>query len=378
MPAAAKIHPASVTPVPPVEKSWATGMDFRQAGKGLGALAGIAIAALIFWQSLQGQNPLAFITLPLLDTLHTWEQSQPAVAGREPEAVPPPAGNTPAKSAPASSRVQTARGGSRQASAAQDTVDDAGAGEELPRVTAGRVFRDSLKGGGRGPQMVELPAAAFLMGSTGSSMNFDERPQHRVELAGYSIGKHEVSFADYDRFARATGRRLPYDEGWGRGDQPVINVSWKDARAYAGWLSKQTGHTYRLPTEAQWEFAARGGTSNDYWWDNDVDAHPANCFDCGNQWDGRRTTAVGRFAANPFGLHDTSGNVQEWVEDCYYANYEGAAADGSARQVPRCTQRVVRGGAYSSPVDSLRNTKRARYNQDTRLDNLGFRVVRVD
>jgi formylglycine-generating enzyme required for sulfatase activity len=246
------------------------------------------------------------------------------------------------------------------------------------RPAALRTFRDRLKGGGLGPRMVELPAAVFLMGSGGSSLNFDERPQHRVELAGFGIGTHEVSFAEYDRFARATGRRLPHDEGWGRGDQPVINVSWKDARAYAGWLSRQTGHTYRLPTEAQWEFAARGATQDAYWWDSDMDAYPANCFDCGNPQDGQRTTAVGRFAANSFGLHDTAGNVQEWVEDCYAGNYEGAPTDGSARQMPHCTQRVVRGGAYTSPVDSLRSTNRARYDQGTRLDNLGFRVVRMN
>jgi formylglycine-generating enzyme required for sulfatase activity len=216
------------------------------------------------------------------------------------------------------------------------------------------------------------------MGSSGNSMNFNERPKHQVDLQGFSIGKTEVTFAEYDRFARATGRRLPYDEGWGRSDQPVINVSWKDASAYAAWLSKQTGHDYRLPTEAQWEFAARGGSTQPYWWDDAVTDIPANCFDCGNQWDGKRSTAVGSFSPNGFGLHDTAGNVQEWVEDCYRANYKDAATDGSAWKARRCTQRVIRGGAYSSPIDSLRSARRGQYDHDTRLDNLGFRVVRAD
>jgi formylglycine-generating enzyme required for sulfatase activity len=244
-------------------------------------------------------------------------------------------------------------------------------------VAAGRTFRDSLKDGGRGPLMVELPAASFPMGSAGNSLNFDEGPRHFVTLSRYSIGKHEVTFAEYERFARATGRRLPYDEDWGRGDRPVINVSWKDANAYARWLSSQTGRTYQLPTEAQWEFAARAGTTSNYWWDRDEDAVHANCFSCGSQWDGDRTAPVGNFAANAFGIHDTAGNVQEWVLDCYRAGYRDAAADGAAWQTPECTQQVVRGGSYSSPMDSLRSAKRSQYDQDIRLDNLGFRIVRL-
>ncbi|UCC55951.1 MAG: SUMF1/EgtB/PvdO family nonheme iron enzyme [Gammaproteobacteria bacterium] len=243
-------------------------------------------------------------------------------------------------------------------------------------VTAVRSYRDELRGGGKGPLMVELPAARFMMGSAGNSMNFDERPRHRVDLSAFSISKTEVTFAEYDRFARATGRRLPHDEGWGRGEHPVINVSWKDAIAYTAWLSERTGHDYRLPSEAQWEFAARGGSTKPYWWGETTGKIPANCFDCGNQWDGRRTATVGSFAANGFGLLDAAGNVQEWTEDCYHSSYKGAAPDGVARQAPRCTQRVVRGGSYTSPINSLRSAKRGQYDHDTRLDNLGFRVVR--
>jgi formylglycine-generating enzyme required for sulfatase activity len=248
----------------------------------------------------------------------------------------------------------------------------------VPPVTAGRSFRDTLESGGKGPLMVELPAASYLMGSPGNSLDFEERPQHRVELGAFSISKHEVSFSEYDRFARATGRRLPRDEGWGRGNQPVINVSWKDANAYVRWLSGQTGHTYRLPTESEWEFAARAGTTRDHWWDPDTDPVPANCFDCGSPWGGKRPAAVGSFPANALGLHDTAGNVKEWTEDCYFPNYKDATQDGSARQGRRCSQRVVRGGSYSSPVDSLRSAKRGQYDQETRLDNLGFRVVRAE
>ena len=243
-------------------------------------------------------------------------------------------------------------------------------------VVAGRVFRDNLQVGGQGPVMVELPAGSYEMGSIGNSLNFDESPRHLVTVPALSISKFEVTFAEYDRFARATGRRLPYDESWGRGDRPVINVSWGDANAYTRWLTQQSGKTYRLPSEAEWEYATRAGSSTNYWWLNDSNNPYANCFNCGSEWDGARTSPVGSFDMNEFGLHDVAGNVQEWTTDCYHGSYQDAPDDGSAWLSPECTMRVVRGGAYTSPLDSLRSAKRSQYDQDTRLDNLGFRVVR--
>jgi formylglycine-generating enzyme required for sulfatase activity/rhodanese-related sulfurtransferase/chromosome segregation ATPase len=330
-------------------------------GKVIG-LGVVAIAALVAWLLLQPGNPLSLVT-----------EEPEVVTDTAGEVVPAPATGTP----PAATRtpVTVASPGQDQAEVVNSAPPEP---VVLPPVAPVRSYRDALKGGGNGPSMVELPDAAFNMGSAGNSMNFNERPKHQVDLQGFSISKTEITFAEYDRFARATGRRLPYDEGWGRRDQPVINVSWKDATAYAAWLSKQTGHDYRLPSEAQWEFAARGGTTQPYWWDDEVADIPANCFDCGSQWDGKRTTAVSSFSPNGFGLHDTAGNVQEWVEDCYLANYQGAATDGSARKARRCTQRVIRGGAYTSPIDSIRSSRRGQYDHDTRLDNLGFRVVRTD
>jgi formylglycine-generating enzyme required for sulfatase activity len=240
----------------------------------------------------------------------------------------------------------------------------------------GRSFRDALKGGGKGPAMIELDAASFQMGSSGNSLNFDEGPRHTVRLPAFSMSKREITFAEYDRFARATGRRLPYDEGWGRGKRPVINVTWEDAVAYTRWLSAKTGKKYRLPSEAEWEYAARAGSDYSYWWTDTEGGIHANCFNCGSQWDGTSTAPVASFEANRYGLFDMTGNVQEWVEDCYHNSYTGAPADGNAWLTPHCQQRVVRGGAYSSPLDSLRSAKRAQLSQDTRLDNLGFRVVR--
>ncbi len=250
--------------------------------------------------------------------------------------------------------------------------------EPEARLVALGTFRDTLKDGGRGPQMIKLPAAAFMMGSTGNSINFDEGPRHKVNVPQFSISKHEVTFTEYDRFARAAGRRLPYDEDWGRSGRPVVNVNWNDAADYAFWLSKQTGKDYRLPSEAQWEFAARAGSEGAYWWGDKVAAGKGNCFDCGSEWGNQSTAKVGSFGANVFGLYDTAGNAQEWTDDCYYRGYVGAPTDGSARIISECTQRVVRGGSYTSPQDSLRTARRSQYHQDTRLDNLGFRVVRLD
>jgi formylglycine-generating enzyme required for sulfatase activity len=365
---------------------------------GLGA---VALALLAFWFMLERPKSVVpdtrVVTAEVAEPLS--KEAENKAAGMAPPAVEPAAkGNTPEPVRPAvaakpRSQVKTAspatatKAGARTepvrtAVAAKPTpqpepVEAPAAGAEITPLVAGRSFSDALRDGGRGPTVVELPAATFTMGSSGASPHFSERPQHSVTLPAFAIGRHEVTFAQYDRFARATGRRLPYDEGWGRGERPVINISWKDATAYAAWLSKQTGHTYRLPSEAQWEFAARAGTGTPYWWAKSSGKIPANCFDCGSQWDGKMSAPVGSFSPNGLGLYDTSGNVQEWTQDCYHNNYKGAPSDGSAWQSAGCSQRVVRGGAYSSPVESLRNARRAQFEQETRLDNIGFRVVRI-
>jgi formylglycine-generating enzyme required for sulfatase activity/rhodanese-related sulfurtransferase len=351
---------------------------------GLGVVGGVVLAA---WLLIGGGNPLLDImeiqavveekllatTAPVTTAGQSAEAVKPSVETREPVAVvtsrpvavKPVAETPPEKVVPAL----------EPATISEPVPVPELVPEPVP-VTAIRSFKDSLKGGSQGPMMVELPAAEYLMGSPGNSLNFDESPRHNVTLSGFSISKDEVTFAEYDKFARATGRRLPYDESWGRGERPVINVSWNDAQAYTTWLSKKTGKKYRLPTEAEWEYAARAGNTAMIWWDSEVDVKPANCFNCGSQWDGKRTAPAGSFRANDFGLHDMAGNVQEWTEDCYHKSYTGASEDGSAWATPGCTQRAVRGGGYTSPLDTLRNAKRGQYNQDARLDNLGFRVVR--
>lgn len=234
-------------------------------------------------------------------------------------------------------------------------------------------YRDPLKGGGQGPEMVRLPGATFVMGSDDGAA--DERPAHEVTLAPFSIGRFEVSFAEYDRFVRATKGERPSDQ-WGRGSQPVINVSWNDAVAYTRWLSQETGQNYRLPTEAEWEYAARGGAVGRYWWNEYDDKPYAVCSDCDfRQPNPDRAVAVEQMPANPYKLHNTAGNVHEWVADCYVAGYDGAPTDGRARG-GSCRQRVLRGGSYLSPKQAVRPAARTRMAAGTTQFDIGFRVAR--
>ncbi|MCO6413798.1 MAG: SUMF1/EgtB/PvdO family nonheme iron enzyme [Thiogranum sp.] len=260
---------------------------------------------------------------------------------------------------------------------AEDKDVSTGARAEIPHVAQpGSYFKDRLSSGDAGPAMVELNADRFMMGSGPASPNFDERPQREVQLKRFAISRYETTFDEYDRFALDTGRVRPNDMGWGRGKRPVVNVSWQDATAYAQWLSRQTGQRYRLPTEAEWEFAARAGSSKRFWWGNDVDSSRANCFDCGGREANRSTVAVGSFEASAYGVYDMAGNAREWVMDCYAPNYAEAREDGGAVEFAGCSDRVVRGGGFSSPSDKLRSSARDASAAHSRLNDLGFRVVR--
>ena len=188
----------------------------------------------------------------------------------------------------------------------------------------GRVFRDTLKDGGEGPEMVVLPTGRFRMEDLDGDGYDPERPVRTVTISRpIAMGRYPITFEDYDRYAENWGflkalfGKKPDDKGWGRGSRPVINVNWHDAKDYAAWLSEQTGKRYRLPSEAEWEYAERAGTETVYSCDGGV-------------WYTEQTSPVGSFELNAFGLYDMHGNVNEWVEDCEHDNYEGAPSDGSA------------------------------------------------
>ena len=223
------------------------------------------------------------------------------------------------------------------------------------------------------PEMVVVPAGSFWMGCvSGQDCEDNEFPVHQVRMPSFALGRYEVLFEEYDRFVTETGRReSPYDRGWGRVGRPVIYVSWEDATAYAEWLSAETGQRYRLPSEAEWEYAARAGTMTAYSWGPWVGVNRANCagpadlgpplerHECGSRWDGRRTALTGSFAANAWGLHDMHGNVSEWVEDCWHDSYARAPADGSAWTGDGdCGRRVLRGGSWADYPLELRSANR--------------------
>ena len=228
------------------------------------------------------------------------------------------------------------------------------------------------------PEMLVIPGGRFRMGCvSGRGCYDDERPVHVVRVESFELGKYEVTFGEYDRFTATTGREPVADEGWGRGRRPVINVSWEDAEAYTKWLSEQTGERYRLPSEAEWEYAVRAGKETAYSWGNEIGRNRANCDGCGSEWDDRQTAPVGSFGPNGWGLHDLHGNVWGWVQDCRNGNYEGAPTDGSAWERGDCSQRVSRGGSWFIYPRDLRSAIRYRDSASNRYDNLGFRVART-
>jgi formylglycine-generating enzyme required for sulfatase activity/serine/threonine protein phosphatase PrpC len=242
-------------------------------------------------------------------------------------------------------------------------------------ASSAKPFSDRLAVGGRAPKMVALPGGEFRMGGTGA-FGADETPRHLVRVRPFAMSVYEVTFADYDRFAEATGRRKPSSNGLDRKTTPVFNVSWDNALAYAKWLSKQTGRKYRLPSEAEWEYAARAGATSSYWWGTDKGKGMAHCFDCGTELNTSRPARVGSYPPNPFGLYDTAGNLYEWVHDCYHRNYQGAPDDGSVWEGGDCSVRVVRGGAYRSPATSMRVENREKFPSNKGQYNVGIRLAR--
>jgi formylglycine-generating enzyme required for sulfatase activity len=224
------------------------------------------------------------------------------------------------------------------------------------------------------PVMETVPAGTF---SQGDDSHSEERPAHEVTLKTFAMGKYEVTFEEYDRFALAEGRPFPHDQGWGRGRQPVIYVSWQDAKDYAEWLSKQTGKHYRLPSESEWEYAARSGPKQEVWAGTSQDAVLEEYAVYGKN-SNRHTAEVGTKRANGLKLHDLSGNVWEWVEDCWHNDYNGAPSDGAVWGESHggyCGQRVIRGGSWGYSPENLRVSDRYGGTTGGRGDTLGFRLV---
>ncbi len=237
------------------------------------------------------------------------------------------------------------------------------------------------------PEMVRIPPGDFTMGDTHGERERDENPPRHVVIAyPLAIAKYEVTFEQWDICHQAGGcTHNAFDEGWGRGQLPVIHVSWQDAQQYAAWLSRKTGKSYRLLTEAEWEYAARASTRTKYWWGAKASRDFANYGQddcCQGFAEGRdrwvNTSPVGSFPANPFGLHDMHGNVLEWVEDCYADTYADLPGDGSAYVRPGgCKLRVLRGGSWKFGARALGSSYRVWGAFGNRSGGYGFRVART-
>jgi formylglycine-generating enzyme required for sulfatase activity len=245
-----------------------------------------------------------------------------------------------------------------------------GLAETIATPKPGELFRDCPDC----TELVVVPAGDFEMGSGQTPY---EKPQHRVTIAApFAVGRREVTFAEWDVCVAGGGCNYrPDDQGWGRGNRPVIDVSWDDAKMFARWQTQRTRQTYRLPSEAEWEYVARAGTTSLYWWGREVSNGRANCEECGSPAIAR-TLPTGSFRPNAFGLFDTAGNAAEWVEDCWNDSYRGAPQDGSAWLTGQCRLRVLRGGSFANKANAVRSAARFRYDQDVRYYANGFRIVR--
>jgi formylglycine-generating enzyme required for sulfatase activity len=237
------------------------------------------------------------------------------------------------------------------------------------------------------PEMAVIPAGSFMMGvppnETGDP---DETPQHRVTIARqFAVGRYSVTFNEWDACVSDGGCNnwKPPDRGWGRGRRPVINVSWDDAKAYVTWLSRRTGQTYRLLSEAEREYVTRAGTSTPFWWGTSISTNQANydgnyTYGTGSKGESRmQTVPVDSFDPNPWGLFQVHGNVWDWVDDCYHDSYDKAPADGSAWMSGDCGRRVGRGGAWDSGPSILRAANRGPFPAGSRFGGVSFRVGRT-
>ncbi|HRD50644.1 MAG: SUMF1/EgtB/PvdO family nonheme iron enzyme [Candidatus Competibacter sp.] len=244
-------------------------------------------------------------------------------------------------------------------------------------------FQEHLRDGSEGPEMVMIPGGRFLMGSPPDEPERrDNERQHEVKVASFTLGKYAVTFGEYDRFASANRREKPKDEGWGRERCPVINITWFDAMAYAEWLSQQTGQQYRLPTEAEWEYACRAGTATPFYFGETISTDQAN-YDGNYTYGGGqkggyqgKTVEVGQFPANAWGLHEMHGNVWEWIGSEYNGDYGGAelcTVGDSNSGGPR----VLRGGSWLYGPKWLRSAARIGFDPRIRDYNVGFRLART-
>jgi formylglycine-generating enzyme required for sulfatase activity len=223
--------------------------------------------------------------------------------------------------------------------------------------------------------MVTIQGGKFIMGDAVAKEPSVAKPVHIVSVNSFKMSRYEVTFAQYDAYAATVGKQLPDDHSWGRGHRPVVEIGWYDAKAFIEWLNQQTGRQYRLPSEAEWEYAARAKSTTDYPWGTTFDPSQANGRGTSGLDVWPYTAPVGSFPPNAWGLFDMIGNVMEWTADCWNANYVNAPTDGSAWLQGSCRKRVFRGGAWALDPEYLKVSFRMFVDASFHNQTLGFRLA---
>jgi formylglycine-generating enzyme required for sulfatase activity/class 3 adenylate cyclase len=221
----------------------------------------------------------------------------------------------------------------------------------------------------REPEVIPVVGGTFAMGSNDDS---SERPIHQVTIKPFAIGKYPIMVREWNECAHSGACAFVAS---GKEDAPVTNVSWSDAKQYTSWLARMTKKTYRLPTEAEWEYAARAGTQTRYWWGDQFQAGMANCKSCGDIAESGQPLKVGSLRSNPFGIYDMGGTVDQWVEDCGHKSYQGAPLDGSAWTESDCASHVIRSGSWRNDARYVRAANRDSYDTNVRYPTHGFRIA---
>ena len=239
-------------------------------------------------------------------------------------------------------------------------------------LAPGTIFKDCLVC----PEMSIIPSGTFMMGSTKGKKR--ELPLTKVSISrSVAVSRYEITFDEWDACFSAGGcSTRPSDRSWGRGKRPVINILLKDIDEYLSWLTNKTGHTYRLPSESEWEYAARAGSQTEFSWGDHMKMGAANCRECGTEWSGIKSAPVGKFKPNAWGLYDVHGNVLEYVTDCWTTNHNKLPNDGSPILTPNCLSKVVKGGAWYYLPKVSRSASRARNDRRVSGYFIGFRAFR--
>jgi formylglycine-generating enzyme required for sulfatase activity/class 3 adenylate cyclase len=292
--------------------------------------------------------------------------SAPASSQAQPNPAATQAAPQPQASPPAAPATQQAAPKQQPAVPGQPAEQKAGAvATPVSPATPGAPQASAV----RGPEMIPLRGGTFAMGSNDE---LSEKPVHQVTIKPFAISKYPITVREWNECAAAKACTFT---ATGKDDAPISNVSWNDAKQYVAWLAAATQKPYRLPSEAEWEYAARGGTQSKYWWGDQLQPGMANCKNCTDAAGAEQPVKVGTFKPNPFGLYDMGGGVDQWVEDCWHKTYQGAPSDGSAWSGGDCSGHVIRSGSWKNDATYVRPASRDRYDTPVRYPTHGFRVA---